>query len=594
MALRLNPGFVQSVRDAIDLVDVVSEHTRLERRGQRLLGLCPFHKEKTPSFSVDPSAGLYHCFGCGAGGDGIRFHMQVTGDDFAAAMESLARRYGVPLPVESGGAAPGTLGGGEALDAAQRFFRASLERSPVARRYLEKRQVDPALVEAYGLGYAPDDWRQLTDALAKTLPLSALEAAGLVARSEKASGRPYDRFRNRLMFPIRNASGRLLGFGGRTLGDDPAKYVNTRETAEFQKGSILYGLDRARATIREGGAALLVEGYFDVIGSVQSGVTNAIASMGTALTAHQAKLLARYADLVIIGYDGDRAGEEASLKALPLLLAEGLVVKRARFPAGQDPDSLRLEEGPEAVRQAVAEARDFLALEVERIPPATRDDPQRVAAAAERLRPLLAAVRDPSLRASYERMAAERLGVPVGLAGGRVPRLLRRSAQTTTPSSASAPSRGLEERVLALLLGGARGTTCTLPSEEVFWDEDTRAIYAALRSLGSRATDRQGAEAGSLGDAIARALPAASSALTLLARLRDDLPQSPIGREEELEEQLDHLVNRTHRRQLQRLASEIQEAQRSGDSVRLLALVEERERLKKNGPRAHRPPRVGT
>jgi DNA primase len=587
MGITLTPPFVQAVREATDLVDLVSEHTRLEKRGHRLLGLCPFHKEKTPSFSVDAQSGLYYCFGCGAGGDAIKFHMQTTGDDFGACMEALAGRYGIPLPStgRAGGEAPSTS---SALAAAEQFFREQLRHNAGARQYLERRRTAPELVQDFGLGYAPDQWRALIDTLARELPLSALEAAGLISRSD-SSDRPYDRFRHRLMFPIRGPSGRLLGFGGRTLGDDNAKYINTKETAEFQKGTLLYGLDRARAPIREKGVALLVEGYFDVLGAVQSGIPNVVASMGTALTAPQVRLLARYADEVVVGYDGDRAGEEASLKALPLLLAAGLVVRRARFPAGQDPDSLRVEEGPEVVRELVEQAPDFVILQLERIPINVRDDPRRVAAAASELRPILAAVRDATLRAAYERAAAEKLGAQVGVSGGGGIELLRRPAARGTTTSAS-PGRGLEVRVLTLLLQLGAPWQLELPDEGVFWDDDTRAIFVSIRAAG-----RSAGRTPELLSRVMANLDPAGDAVGLLASLQADLPQSPIDSAgEELAQHLDRLVYRNRRRRLQQLASEIQHAQRTGDRQRLHVLLEEKASLSRIVHRSTRSEEAGS
>src|SRR5262245_9453357 len=303
--IHLTPQLVQAVRDAADVLAVASEHTRLQKAGRRFQGLCPLHKEKTPSFSVDPGPGLFYCFGCGQGGDAIKLHMLLSGDDFPSAIESLARRYGIPLP-----AAPERRGGrderdlGGAPTAAQAFFVRQLERSTFASDYLARRGIPPELAARFGLGYAPDAWRTLLDGLRSKVGVGDLEAAGLIVQPEKKDGSPYDRFRHRLMFPVRNAAGRLVGFGGRTLGDDKAKYVNTAETERFHKGTLLYGLDQAKRAIRDDGRAILVEGYFDVLGVVACGVEGAVAGMGTALTPEQAKLLARYAETVVIAYDG--------------------------------------------------------------------------------------------------------------------------------------------------------------------------------------------------------------------------------------------------------------------------------------------------
>jgi DNA primase len=385
--VHLTPQLVQAVRDAVDIVDVAGDHTRLTKAGHRWQGLCPLHKEKTPSFSVDPSQGLYYCFGCGRGGDAIGLYMELSGDDFPAAIESLARRYGIPLPSRPSGSGRGddrrkAQDLTPVLEAAARFFTARLKDSDAPRRYLADREVPDELVERYGIGYAPDGWQNLTDALKIDFGTERLEAAGLIGRSKK-SGKHYDRFRHRLIFPIKNPSGRIVGFGGRTLGDDKAKYINTAETDEFHKGSLLYGLDVAKRAIRDAGKALLVEGYFDVVGAAASGVPWAVAGMGTALTGPQAKLLSRFAEEVVIGYDGDAAGEGAFRRTLPTLLGEGLTVRRARFGEGEDPDSLRLARGPEAVRRAVDEAPDAVELELDRLaPPGGVRDPREQAKAA--------------------------------------------------------------------------------------------------------------------------------------------------------------------------------------------------------------------
>jgi DNA primase len=574
MAVPLDPGFVQAVRDAVDLLDLASEHTRLQARGRKHIGLCPFHKEKTPSFSVDADRGLYYCFGCGAGGDAIGFHMQVTGDDFGTAIESLAQRYGVPLPERRGRRDHDADRAGQgALEAAERFFRAELDRREAPRRYLERRRVDQQLQRAYGLGYAPDDWQALSQELGRRFPESALLAAGLVATSEK--GRRYDRFRNRLMFPIRSPTGRLVGFGGRTLGDDPAKYVNTPETAAFRKGSLLYGLDRVRAQARENRSLVLVEGYFDVLAVVASGMPAAVASMGTALTAAQAKLLSRYADEVVVGYDGDRAGEEASRKALPILLQAGLQVRRARFPAGQDPDSLRLDEGESVVRERIAGAADFLELLIAQLPAQVADRPNELAGAVETMRPLLAAVGEPALRLGYQRRVAERLGVRLDLLGARAAELF--SPRRAPPSGERAkeraeendtPGKHLEEGVLRLLL-------CTpieadaLPPPEGFWNPARRLLYEAIVETARSAPPGRIVEL----RAVQSRLEPASEAMAILARLGDDLPESPAASHRpELLNQLE-LIERQRRRSRRDLAREMWQAQQAGELERLQELT---------------------
>lgn len=474
---------VRAVRDAADIIAVAGEYTQLQRAGKSYKGLSPFRKEKTPSFTVDPEKGLYYCFSSGVGGDAIHLHMKMTGDDFPTALESLALRFGVALP-EKG---TRTRKGPEkdldaALAAGQAFFAHHLSRNRFARSYLEDRVIVADLQQRFGLGYAPDQWEALLDALRSQVPLAALEAVGLIGRAE-ASGKLYDRFRHRLMFPIHSPAGRLVGFGGRTLGDDRAKYVNTSETAYFHKGNLLYGFHQAKRAMRDERRAVLVEGYFDVLGTLAAGVEGAVAGMGTALTPEQAKLLARFTDEVVVAYDGDEAGERAAEKALAVLMGEGLTVRRARFPDGHDPDSLRLEQGPDAVRSAIEDAEDAVWMLIARaIPPPGRRTPGDKRQAAIRIVEVLRPLRDPLLRQAYARRAAEHLGVEEGLLhGGINPELTR-----TVAVEASGPRTvySAEERALVLLVsGGAVVDPEQLPRAQVFFDEECRNIYEVVFAL---------------------------------------------------------------------------------------------------------------
>jgi len=591
--VNLTPQLVQAVRDAVDIVSIASDHTRLRKAGRRYTGLCPIHKEKTPSFSVDPVQGLFYCFGCGAGGDAIKLHMLTSGDDFPAAIEALALRYGIPLPSRTearftGGRPERDIEG--ALQAAAEFFTDQLGQSSFARGYLEKRRIPGELIAKFGLGYAPDGFKNLLQALHPRISQADLEAAGLVARSER--GDLYDRFRLRLMFPIHNQAGRLVGFGGRTLGDDKAKYLNTNETDRFHKGFLLYGLHLAKREIRETGRAVLCEGYFDVIGAVACGLEGAVAGMGTALTPEQAKLLSRYAEDVVVAYDGDEAGENAFRRAMPLLLGDGLGVRRACFPGRHDPDSLRLEEGEEAVRAAVERAGDAVAAELDRLIPAgAARDPRLQAKAASAVAELLRPIPDSILRFSYSRLAADRLGIPVEMLARRVGGGGREapgpSPQTAPPAEGGLRAvRGLEEQVLEQLLREDEAAQIppleALPPPEVFFDSGCRNIFGVFRTLY--------AEAGVPPDfrLVRSRLGEDEGTVARLAKivLEREFISGRIG----LLESLEKLADRWRRQRIKELQGEINEAQRKGEDALRDSLVDEKTRLSRS---LHRGSRSG-
>lgn len=577
--VHLTPELVRAVRETVDIVSVASEHTRLTKAGGRYKGICPLHKEKTPSFSVDPNQGLFYCFGCGQGGDAIKLHMLASGDDFPAAIESLALRFGVPLP-QAGTTRRGELDTRAVLEAAQTFFVAELGRHRAPQDYLERRRIDPELVQRFGLGYAPDGWQHLIEALRPKIPPEHLEKAGLVARSERSEGRLYDRFRHRLMFPIRSPTGRIVGFGGRTLGDDPAKYVNTAETADFHKGTLLYGLDVAKKALRDTGRVLLVEGYFDVLGAFAAGIDWAVASMGTALTPEQVQLLQRFAGEVVVGYDGDGAGEAAHQRALPLLLGKGFTVRRARFGDGEDPDSLRLSGGPEAVARAVELARDAVEEEIDRLAPdGISKDPRAQSKAVEAITALLSPIPEATLRYTYALRAADLLSLPADMLARKI---ARRDSTPSPPRPASAPrpAGGLthtqEDELLDRLLSDPADppSLTQLPPAEAFLDPVCRNIYRALRDLyeltGALPTAR----------AVVAALDQETDAVARVAQYQNEVEYPAGSRRLGLRECLEAVTHRWTKERLRDLTNEIRAAERRGDPEgRMQALLDERSQL---------------
>lgn len=358
--------FIQTLLERIDIVDVIERCIPLKKTGANYLALCPFHSEKTPSFTVSPSKQFYHCFGCGAHGTAITFLMEHLGMGFVEAVQELAARVGMQVPD-----APDTQVEAKrhrdrlyaVMAQAEQYYREMLKNTTRAIEYLKGRGLTGQTAARFGLGYAPDDWQPLTHVFADyDDPL--LEEAGLVISSE--GGRRYDRFRGRVMFPIRNERGRVIAFGGRVLGSGEPKYLNSPETPLFSKGRELYGLYEHRRAIQQAGEVFVVEGYMDVVMLSQHGVDNVVATLGTAITADQVRRLFRIADSVVFAFDGDAAGRKAAWRALENTLPHLPDGKRASFlflPEGEDPDSYARTQGGEAWRQLAAQAvplSDFL------------------------------------------------------------------------------------------------------------------------------------------------------------------------------------------------------------------------------------------
>ncbi|MGB2985635.1 MAG: DNA primase [Phycisphaerae bacterium] len=331
----------RAILDRVDILDVVSEHVALKRSGQRWVGLCPFHAEKTPSFTIRPDHGTFKCFGCGKGGDVFSFVQLRENIPFVEAMHILADRAGVEL----GGGRDETSTGPDRADLARvnawalRFFRSQLLDKTTggsAREYVRRRAVSDATAERFSLGLATGGTNGLREAAGRAgFDTSLLLAADLIRQNEQ--GRFYDTFRNRLMFPIRDATNRVVGFGGRTLGDDRAKYLNTRQNALFEKGKVLYGIELARKAAVERRRAIIVEGYLDCLAAHQAGFTETVATLGTALTESQVELLRRYCEQIILLFDSDEAGEAAAERAIQVAVPRNVSVGLAHIPDGKDP-----------------------------------------------------------------------------------------------------------------------------------------------------------------------------------------------------------------------------------------------------------------
>ncbi len=348
--------FIRDLLNRVDIVEVVGRHVRLKKSGANYSACCPFHSEKTPSFTVSPTKQFYHCFGCGAHGNAISFLMAHGGMGYVDAIGELASSLGLSVPRESGGApekkSPDLY---EVMRQAAKHYRAELKKSPGAIEYLRGRGLSGEIAQRFHLGYAPAGWRGLSNAFPDyDSPL--LVEAGLVIAEE---GKRYDRFRDRVMFPIEDERGRIIAFGGRVLGEGEPKYLNSPETPLFEKGRELYGLFHARRSIHDGSTALVVEGYMDVVALAQHGIDFAVATLGTATTPVHVQKLFRHADHVVFSFDGDAAGRRAAWRAmensLPIL-TDGKKVSFLFLPQGEDPDSFVRARGKDAFLEAMKEA----------------------------------------------------------------------------------------------------------------------------------------------------------------------------------------------------------------------------------------------
>jgi DNA primase len=421
---------LERVKQAADIVEVISAHTDLRRQGARYTGLCPFHDERTPSFSVEPQEKLYHCFGCGVGGDVIKFVEEKEGLGFAEAVEVLADRYGVELEREQEDPRA------EAKRQRRRRLEQLLERAAAfyanylwesseaakARDYLAGRGLREEALRAFGVGFAPSAWDKiLVRGQQAGFSVDELRGVGLVQRGQR--GGEYDRFRERIMFPIRDRRGRVLGFGGRAMrSDQGAKYVNTAETDFFHKSQILYGVDMAKAAIAKAGRAVVVEGYTDVIALHQAGVEEAVAVMGTAITGEQVAALSGMVEEVVLALDADSAGQEAMLRAQRVAAGRRMRLRVAAMPAGEDPAEMMAEDGgPERFRTLLEGAAELTAFQVGLVLDRTdvASPVERDRALAE-VAPVLAGLGESAGREDLIRRVAERLDLDPAMVMGRV------------------------------------------------------------------------------------------------------------------------------------------------------------------------------
>lgn len=423
---RIAEESIQKVADASDIVEIIGGYFPLKRAGTSYRALCPFHKEKSPSFHVNPSRQSFHCFGCGAGGGVFRFVMDYEHLDFPSVVRKLAQRAGIVLVEDNDPKEQTRRDQRSRLLELHRetaaWFHLNLMRSrdaDHARAYLKRRGLSSEVAAEWQIGYAPAGWENFRNwATASGFTREELLSGGLLTAKEGDTQGGYDRFRDRLMFPIRNDYGEVVAFSGRILNDSQkeAKYVNSPETAIFTKGRVLFGIDKSKRSLIEAGEAVVLEGQIDLISAFEHGVKNVVAPQGTAFTPDQARLLRRFVERAILCFDSDTAGQNAVEKSLPALLAAGIEVRVASLPAGEDPDSLIRGRGVEVFRERLAESRDFFDHTITRAMAETEAKgmgfgPREKAAVARRLGGFLTLLPEAALRETTSSHVAARLGL---------------------------------------------------------------------------------------------------------------------------------------------------------------------------------------
>ena len=508
--MRYPQTFIDDLKRQAEIVRVIQDYVQLKKKGANWMACCPFHKEKTPSFSVSPTKEIFYCFGCHKGGTVFNFVMEIERVSFPEAIRIVADKIGMPLPtmIDDGRFEARRQESDEVVQLnawAMDWWQQQLESSKearVAREYLVKREITEDTQKAFRLGYAPDSWEALSIYLRqKGASQQQIERSGLVVKKEEGGG-SYDRFRGRLMFPVLDVQGRPIAFGGRALkADETAKYINSPETTAYVKGRNLFGLNVSRDEIRRQGFAILVEGFLDLIVPYQFGVRNVVASLGTALTSEQAKLLSRFARKVVVNYDGDRAGVQAAKKSIEILLAEDLEVKVLVLPDNADPDEFIRKFGVTEYQRRRAQAQPHIQFVIEN---ALRDRnlhrPAEKAEAVEEVLPYIKAVNSRIQKREYFDMAMDSLGIDrenVNTSGWR--RELWQSVRDNRPTRSSAAHAvarqakvtAAEQRLLGLLLADENLRHQVLPmlKKEDYGDLATAPLFEALLAL-----DREGTE----------------------------------------------------------------------------------------------------
>jgi DNA primase len=597
--MRYPQTFIDDLRRQADIVRVISDYVTLKKKGANWMACCPFHQEKTPSFSVNPSKGIFYCFGCGKGGSVFNFVMELEGLSFPESVKVVAEKAGVPLPelVDDKRFETKRKEADEviqlnawALEFWERQLSEETAEARAAREYVEGRGISDETLRVFRLGYAPNSWDALGIYLkSKGASIGQIERSGLVVKKEQ--GGYYDRFRGRLIFPVMDAQGRPVAFGARAMrpGDEP-KYLNSPETAAYTKGRHLFGLNVSRDEIRRKKFAILVEGYLDLIVPFQHGVRNVVASLGTALTNEQAKLLGRFARKVVVNYDGDRAGINAAKRAIEVLLPEDFEAKVLVLPDGTDPDEFVRARGVEEYNKRRGAAVPHINFVLEQAV-ASRNlrNPAQKAEAVEEVLPFVRAVRRPVEKREYFDMMMDALRVEEkGLRQELWKTVSARDSNATAADvkksvvrAETQPPTVAEQRLLELLVHDAELRSLVLPQldEGDYADLPTAAVFRALKELDARG---EAVDFSTLG-ALTEDDPAAADVVPLVLMHEPERAEGEATDAflEEAESCLMTLRLMSYDRRIKELAAEISAADRAGEEARRDELIMEDLELKR-------------
>ncbi len=583
---------IGEIRERTSIVDLVSQYLSLKKTGRNHIGLCPFHSEKTPSFTVNEEKEIFHCFGCGTGGNVFSFIMRMEGKSFPEAVEELAEKAGVELPKK------GENFNDEAArkretdknqflslhkEAAALYHKFLMKSGDGehARSYLKSRGIDNALAKAWQLGFGGKGWSALTDSLEKKEHRQAAEKSGLILPNKQ--GGHYDRFRERLLFPISDIRGNVIAFGGRTLTDDLPKYVNSPESDIYRKGKVLYGLDKTKEEIRSGGEAILVEGYMDLIALYRAGIRNVAATLGTALTTDQAQLLKRFCKRVIVLFDGDQAGQKAALRSVEILTSAGLSPFVLVLPDGDDPDSFVNKKGEEQLSLLLKEAPTGIDFVIEKeLAKRPRLSPADKTEIIRNVAPFIKGIEDNLERALTVKKVAETTDVDERLileALGSKPRRERKTPvkeKKRQPSQGENRERSAEESIVKLMLLDEEvlSSVCSTDLFNYFRDASLKQIGEKIIELYPAGGDIDlSSLMQSIGD---EELSSLISKLAIKDEAYAECSTMTYFRDS------DRHIRESHRKEEEkRVSREIKEAQSRNDQERVSVLYKEKQKILK-------------